>query len=101
MGYFFEGTLKAEYGIVFPWWLFFLIGTAIITLLVYFGVEISARTMVVLGVAEIIIVVALALTGLFEPGPGGINFHSYNPTRAAVRMRLPGRRVFHFCVFRL
>lgn len=82
MGYFFEGTLKAEYGIVFPWWLFFLIGTAIITLLVYCGVEISARTMVMLGVAEIIIVVALALTGLFEPGPGGINFHSYNPTRA-------------------
>jgi amino acid transporter len=82
MGYFFEGTLRVEYGLAFPWWLFLLLGTVLITVLVYFGVEISARTMVILGVAEIAIVVGLALTGLLRPGPGGINFHSYNPANA-------------------
>jgi len=82
MGYFVEGTLKTEYGVSFPWWLFVLIGTALITVLVYYGVEISARTMVVLGVAEIAIVVGLALTGLLRPGSGGINFRSYNPMNA-------------------
>jgi amino acid transporter len=83
MGYFVQGTLKAEYGVSFPWWLFVVTGTALITFLVYYGVEISARTMVALGVAEIAIVVGLALTGLFRPGTGGINFHSYNPVNAS------------------
>src|SRR5262249_10436702 len=82
MGYFVQGTLKTEYGVSFPWWLFVVTGTALITCLVYYGVEVSARTMVALGVAEIAIVVGLALTGLLWPGPGGINFHSYNPVNA-------------------
>ncbi|PYV37587.1 MAG: hypothetical protein DMG06_27675, partial [Acidobacteria bacterium] len=82
MGFFFEGTMKAEFGVTFPWWGFFLLGTALITVLVYFGIEISARTMVLLGVAEIAIVLALAFTGLRHPGKGGINFSSYNPARA-------------------
>jgi amino acid transporter len=82
MGYFFEGTLKSEYGVTFPWWLFLVLGTILITVLVYFGVEISAHTMVILGLAEIATVVGLAVTGLFQPGPGGINFHSYNPANS-------------------
>jgi amino acid transporter len=79
MGFFFQTTMKAEYNITFQWWWFFLIGTALITFLVYRGIEISARTMVVLGVLEILIVVALAVTGLARPGPGGVNLSSYNP----------------------
>jgi amino acid transporter len=82
MGYFFEGTLKSQYGIVFPWWLFFLLGTLLITVLVYYGVELSAHTMVLLGVGEIAIIVGLALNGLLRPGEGGINFSSYHPRNA-------------------
>jgi len=82
MGFFFEATMKTEFGVTFPWWAFFLLGTVLITVLVYFGIEISARTMVLLGVAEIAIVLALAFTGLFHPGKGGINFSSYNPANA-------------------
>ncbi len=33
MGYFFNSTLKAEYGIAFPWWAFFLIAAALVTVL--------------------------------------------------------------------
>jgi amino acid transporter len=82
MGFFFEGTMRTEYGINFPWWLFFVIGGAFISVLVYRGIEISARTMIVLASLEIALVVALGLTGLLSPGEGGINFASYNPAEA-------------------
>src|SRR5215212_1966361 len=82
MGFFFEGTMKSEYGLNFPWWLFFVIGGAFISLLVYRGIEISARTMVVLASLELALVVALALTGLLSPGNAGINLSSYNPAES-------------------
>jgi amino acid transporter len=80
MGYFFQSTLKAQWGITwFTWWLFFLIGTAFVTFFIYRGIKISTRTVVILGAFEIAIVVALGIFGLFSPGPGGANFSSYNP----------------------
>jgi amino acid transporter len=83
MGFFFESTLKAEWGITwFKWWLFFLIGTAFVTFFIYRGIKISVRTVVILGVFEIAVVVVLAIFGLFSPGPGGVNFSSYNPGNA-------------------
>jgi amino acid transporter len=83
MGYFFQSTLKAEWGITwFTWWLFFLIGTAFVTFFIYRGIKISTRTVVILGASEIAIVVALAIAGLISPGHGGVNFTSYNPGHA-------------------
>src|SRR5215213_1595702 len=82
MGFFFQSTMKAEYGLNFPWWLFFVIGGVFISVLVYRGIEISARTMVVLASLEIALVVALGLTGLLSPGEGRINFSSYNPAES-------------------
>jgi amino acid transporter len=79
MGFFFESTLKAEWGVTFRWWWFFLIAAAIVSILVYRGIEISAYTMVGLGLAEIAIVVALAISGVIHPGSGGINLRPYNP----------------------
>jgi amino acid transporter len=79
MGFFFESTLKAEWGVTFRWWWFFLIAAALVSILVYRGIEISAYTMVGLGLAEIAIVVALAISGVIHPGSGGINLRSYNP----------------------
>src|SRR6266699_1826342 len=77
MGFFFESTLKAEWGVNwFKWWLFFLIGTAFVTFFIYRGIKISVRIVVILGVFEIAVVVVLAIFGLFSPGPGGVNFSS-------------------------
>src|SRR5262249_35588197 len=47
-----------------PWWLLFPAGAALVTVLAYRGIEVSARTMAVLGSAEIAIAVALGVTGL-------------------------------------
>ena len=82
MGYFFESTLRSEYGIRCPWWLFFLVATALITFLVCRGIAISAGTMMLLGAGEIAIVVALACFGLLHPGPGGVNLAGYLPRHA-------------------
>lgn len=82
MGFFFQSTLKAEWSITFPWWLFFIIAAALVSVLVYRGIEISARTMVLLGAAEIAIVVILALSGIIHPGSGGVNLRPYNPANS-------------------
>jgi len=82
MGYFFEQTLRFEYGAFFPWWLFFILATAVITFVTYRGIELSTHIMLMLGLAEILIVVALVVHGLLQPGKGGINFSSYNPSNS-------------------
>lgn len=82
MGFFFNSTLKQEWGITFPWWLFFLLATALVTVLIYRGIKISAETIVALGAAEIAIVVALSLSGVIHAGSGGVNLFSYLPSKA-------------------
>jgi amino acid transporter len=82
MGFALEVTLKAQFGIHIPWWMFFLIFALSVTFLSYRGISISVNTMVVLTVAEMAILVALAVTCLLYPGKGGINFRSYLPSNA-------------------
>ena len=77
-----EQALRAEYQIVFPWWLFLLIAGAFVTWVTYRGIELSATLMLVFGIAEVAIVLLLSLWGLFQPGNGGINFSSFHPTNA-------------------
>lgn len=82
MGFFFERTMRSEYGLWCPWWLFFVLSTAVLTFFVYRGVTLSSEVMVFLGAAEILIVVVLSVFGLIHPGPGGVNADSYLPSRA-------------------
>jgi len=80
MGYFFQSTMRSEYGLWCPWWLFFLLATGLITVLVYRGIAVSTNIMILLGVAEVAIILALAAFGLLKPGIGGVNLHSYLPS---------------------
>jgi amino acid transporter len=82
MGFFLEKTAKAELGIALPWWLIFIPSALVITLLTYRGVKLSAKIMAYLTLAEMAIVLALAITGLLRPGDGGIGFRSYLPAAA-------------------
>lgn len=82
MGIFFERAMLSEYGLRFPWSLFFCLMVGALTFVVYRGIAPSTKVMVVFGTTEIIIVLALAAWGIAHPGPGGINLTSYNPTRA-------------------
>jgi amino acid transporter len=82
MGYFFERTMQAQFHAWFPWWLFVILATLFLTVVVYRGITPSTKAVVLLGGAEIAIVVALSVFGLLHPGPGGINLTPYIPTHA-------------------
>ena len=78
-GFILEGELKANYSFTFPWWLFTALALAVITALAYLGIRLSVRTVVILGALEFLIVLALGLSGLASPGPGGFTFSSFDP----------------------
>jgi amino acid transporter len=75
MGSTLQNTLQAEYGITFEWWWFMVFLIALVAWTAWRGVELSVKLIIVLGVIEFVIVLALGLWGLAVPGPGGINVH--------------------------
>ncbi len=77
-----EETLRVNYGIEFPWWLFLLITGTLVSIASYRGIEISAKLLVALGVTEIAVVLVLSFWSLAHPGSGGINIKSFNPANA-------------------
>jgi amino acid transporter len=48
----------------------------------YVGVQISGKTLVLLGGIELVVVFALGLWGLASPGPGGLNMKPFDPANA-------------------
>jgi amino acid transporter len=74
-----QDELQAKYGIAIPWWGYALAILAICFLCAYRGIVISIRFLVVMSIFEIAVGLALALTGVFQPGPGGVNLSGFNP----------------------
>ena len=84
LGFILEGELSANYGWTwFHWWMFVVVALPAIAALAYLGIQLSVRTIVVVGAAEFLIVLFLGLSGLASPGPGGFTLrsfdYSYNP----------------------
>jgi amino acid transporter len=77
-----EQTLQAQYGFTFPWWGFLLIGLAVTAAVSIPGIKFGIRVLAVLSVAELVVVLALALSGLLDPGPGGFSLSGFNPSEA-------------------
>src|SRR3954447_24201299 len=82
MGDTLQGTLKAEYGWDFKWWYFMVFLIILVALTAYRGIEISTSLVVVLGIIETVIVLALAISGFVDSGPGGVNLDWVNPSNA-------------------
>jgi amino acid transporter len=74
-----EPSIKAEYGVDIPWWIWVVVGVALVIFFAYQGIAISEKALIVTGLIEIVIMVALAFTGLASPGPGGFSFAPLNP----------------------
>src|SRR5690348_17870047 len=79
-GFILAGQLKEHYNIDAPWlwWVCILVGAPLVAFLQYRGIRISARTVLILGAAEMAIVLALAITGFANPGPGGVTLGVFN-----------------------
>lgn len=77
-----EESLKLNYGIYFPWWLFLLISGTFVAFASYRGIEISAKLLLALGLTEIAAVLLLSFWSLANPGDGGVSLKSFNPSNA-------------------
>jgi amino acid transporter len=74
-----EPSIKAEYGVDIPWWIWVVAGVALVIFFAYQGISISEKALIITGLIEIVIMVGLAFTGLASPGPGGFSFGPLNP----------------------
>src|SRR5882762_6717400 len=74
-----EPSIKAEYGVDVLWWIWVVAGVALVIFFAYQGIAISEKALIITGGIEIVIMVALAFTGLASPGPGGFSFGPLNP----------------------
>lgn len=83
-GYLLAQELKTHYGINAPylWWLTLIVGAPFVAFLAWRGISISVRVMVGMGLTEMAIVIALAISGFISPGPGGDNFSSWVPSHS-------------------
>jgi amino acid transporter len=80
-GFIVAGELKTSYGwdVSWLWWVSVVVFALLVAFVQYRGIELSARTLLIAGGAEILIVLALAITGFGHAGPGGFSFSVFNP----------------------
>ena len=69
----------AQLGLAIPWWGYAIMIMLISAVCAYRGLEISIRALIVMCVFEMAVGLGLAVTGLINPGPGGVNFAGFNP----------------------
>jgi|GEM_PF-157564 len=72
--------LNAEYHFGLPWWVYAVAILALCLFVAYRGIVISARFMLTMGMYEIVIGMGLALTGVINPGPGGVTARGFLPS---------------------
>jgi amino acid transporter len=70
LGYLLSDTLQSGLGVHIPWWLIAVATFVVIWFFTYYGVQLSLHTTALLGGAEMVIMLALAVTFLIHPGPG-------------------------------
>jgi amino acid transporter len=81
MGNILQQELQANWQLNWPWFttVFMIVVVVAVALLQYRGVSISGRALLVMGLIEMGLVVLLGIWAIANPGPGGVNFISYNP----------------------
>jgi amino acid transporter len=75
-----EPELKAQYSVTIPWWIWVVVIVGGVTILAFRGIAISERMLIITGTLEIVIMVALAIWGLVDPGKGGFSLQPLNPS---------------------
>src|SRR5438105_3957722 len=81
LGFILEGELSSNYGWTwFHWWMFVVVALPVIAALAYLGIQLSVRTIVVVGTAEFLIVLFLGLSGLISHGPAAFTLTTYDST---------------------
>jgi amino acid transporter len=72
-----QPSIKQYYGVNIPWWVYVVVGVALVIWAAYRGIKLSVKTIIITGSLEMLIMVVLAISGLASPGKGGFNFDSF------------------------
>ena len=64
-------TVSSQYHVHISWYIWFFIFLAVVTLFTLFGIALSVKAMLLLGGLEVGVFLALGLSGMVSPGPGG------------------------------
>ena len=83
-----EPSIKSEYGVTIWWWVWVIAGLALVIYFAYQGIVLSEKALIITGTIEIVIMVALALSGLASPGPGGFSFAPLHPANFGLATNL-------------
>jgi amino acid transporter len=78
-----EPELKSQWSVTIPWWIATIAILLVAMVIVGRGISLSTKALVALGLLEIAIVVALAISAAISPGPGGFSLAPLNPGNAS------------------
>src|SRR5439155_14814685 len=74
-----EPFIKEYYDVTIAWWIWPVAGLALVIWWAYAGISLSEKLLIITGTIEIVIMVALAIWALGNPGDGGFSFSPINP----------------------
>jgi len=74
--------LTYHYGASVPWQAIAAVICALVILAGYFGIRGAGRVLIITGSLEILVMLAVGISGFVSPGAGGVNFGPFNPGNA-------------------
>lgn len=77
LGFLLESELKTRWGIALPWWVTSIVIMAACTWIVWHGIKISGRVLLVLAFIELAILLLFGVSGILNPGPGGLTLKPF------------------------
>lgn len=74
-----QDELSSKFGFDVPWWVYAVVILLLCFWCAYRGIVISVKFLLVMSCFEMLVGLGLALTGVFRPGPGGVNLNGFDP----------------------
>ncbi|GAA4844107.1 APC family permease [Actinomycetospora corticicola] len=81
MGYFAASTVETFTGLALPAWLYMAVGLAVMSLLAWFHIELTAKVLGVMLVAEVLALIVLSLAIFVAGGAEGFSAAPFDPTQ--------------------
>ena len=81
--YVLQVEMQLHFGLALPWPLVAASALCVVAVIGYRGIKVSGKFLTVLSIMEMLVLVALAISGVSRPGPGGVSFAGLLPPAAA------------------